>query len=129
MRNASVGMALAMAVVAGPALAQTAPIDRVPVIQPGAGERVRINHGTDGAAVTGSWVGIDPYGVKLLATPEDTIQVALDRLVSLERLTGTKRAIGAGALIGSLVGRFLLPASPSTDAARSAADAERSTES
>jgi hypothetical protein len=93
-----------MAVIAGPALGQVAPIDRVPVIQPSAGERVRINHGADGAVVTGSWVGIDPYGVRLLATPEDTIQVALDRLVSLERLTGTKRPIGAGALIGSLVG-------------------------
>lgn len=112
---------LAVALFASDVTAQTAPVNRVPVLQPSPGERVRVNYGAEGSAVVqGTWVAMDPYGVRLLAAPQDTVQVALDRLVSLERSTGTQRHTGVGLLLGALVGGMVgFLAAPEDEAAES----------
>ena len=112
---------LAVALFAGDVTAQTAPINRVPVLQPSPGERVRVNYGAEGSTVVqGTWVAMDPYGVRLLAAPQDTVHVALDRLVSLERSTGTQRHTGIGVVLGSILGLFVgLAVAPEDEATSS----------
>ena len=112
---------IVLAALAGNAAAQMAPIDRVPVIQPSPGERVRLNYALGGpSTVHGTWVGLDPHGVRLLRAPQDTAQVALDRLVSLERSTGTQRHTGVGLLLGAVVGGMVgFLAAPEDEAAES----------
>lgn len=112
---------LAVALFAGDVTAQTAPVNRVPVLQPSPGERVRLNYALGGpSTVHGTWVGLDPHGVRLLRAPQDTALVALDRLVSLERSTGTQRHTGVGLLLGALVGGMVgFLAAPEDEAAES----------